>query len=251
MIRKLLALLLCAAIPVPAIAQTHVIAELGTAPLVGQVASTEQLQADVSTQRELFAAAGRGLGLTPAEFARFQERIARRQLSYVTIPRRLDAMSWRSGDRVHVLHDVLIPANTRGWEVDLLEHGQILALFIPNKCGNLSLLRRPAPALARAAAPAPPVQVAAAETAAPAPSPTPVETPAPVSTPAPYASVASSTGPAHHLRLWPLLLLLPVVAMLTSHGSSSAPVNLTPQIPLVPAAPTPPPVIGCPTPAPH
>ncbi len=149
MVRRLLALLMCVALPLPAAAQTHVIAQLGTAPLVGQVESTQQLQSDVAQQRAIFSAAGQSLGLTPAEFAQFQRRIANRQLSYVTIPRRLDAMSWRSGGRVHVLHDVLIPAHTMGWEVDLTEHSQIVALFIPNKCGNLSLIRRPAPLLAR------------------------------------------------------------------------------------------------------
>ena len=255
MMRKLLALLLCTALPLPALAQTHVIAELGTAPLIGQVASTQQLQNDVSKQRDIFEAAGLQLGLTPAEFTQFEGQIARRRLTYVVIPRRLDAMSWRSGGRVHVLHDVLIPANTMGWEVDLREHDRILALFIPNKCGNLSLLRKPAPLLAAAPmvkdfaiAPAPSPVPTLAPT--PAPAATPVPTPAVAPTPAPYTSLAMSTSnapPSHHFRAWPLLLL-PLIAMLVSHGHSAP--FAPPMAPALPAAPTPPPA-GCPTPAPH
>ena len=251
MMRKLLALLLCTALPMPAIAQTHVIAELGTAPLIGQVASTQQLQSDVSKQRAVFQAAGAGLGLTPAEFVQFSQRIADRQLSYVVIPRHLDAMSWRSGGRVHVLRDVVIPPHTMGWEVDLVEHDRIVALFIPNKCGNLSVLRKPAPHLARTA----PVETAVAQAPSPAPAPTLAPAAAPPSapaTPAPYTTVAMSTpaAPAHHFRAWPLLLL-PIIALLASHGHSSPPVGTAPLIPAVPAAPTPAPVAGCPTPAPH
>jgi hypothetical protein len=262
MTRKILALLLCVALPLPAAAQSHVIAQLGTAPLIGEVASTADLQTDVVRQHDVFEAAGVGLGLTPAEFARFEQRIADRQVAYVTIPRHLDAMSWRSAGRVHVLRDVIIPAGTHGWEVDLQEHDQIVALFIPNKCGNLSLLRRPAPAIARVPHTAPATQVvsntAPAATPAPAPSVAPappfVAAPAATPAPAPYASLATSTAPGpttHHPRLWPLLLL-PVIAFFASHGHGAGPVTLTPAgiVPPVAAAPSPPPA-GCATPTPH
>ena len=251
--RKLLALLVCAALPIPALAQPHVIAELGTAPLIGQVASTQQLQSDVRAQRAVFEAAGRDLGLTSAEFAQFEQRIERRDLTYVVIPRHLDAMSWRSGGRVHVLHDVIVPAGTHGWEVDLREGSQILALFIPNRCGNLSLLRRPAPRLARAPqvkalsqAPLPAPPPVALSTQAPLAPPTPVPA---APTPAPYASLAMSTSPApappaHHFRAWPLLLI-PIVALFASHHGGTGPVVSGP----LPAS-GPPAVVGCPTPKP-
>lgn len=248
--RKIFALILSLALPLPAAAQTHVIAQLGTAPLIGAVASTAQLQNDMREQREIFETAALQLGLTPSEFLAVQGRIERGQVTYVTIPRRLDAMSWRNGESVHVLRDVVIPAKTMGWEVDLAEDGQTLAVFIPNKCGNLSLLRRPAPRLARA----PKVLPASISYATPAPAPvtTPVPAPAPSAVPAapmqvPLSNYAASSGTAapHHFRAWPLLLL-PVIALFASHGhggvSSAAP-------PAIAAGSNPPPA-GCPTPKP-
>lgn len=245
MSRRLAALVLCMALPLPAIAHTHVVAELGTAPLVGQVASTAQLQGDVNKQRAIFEAAAQGLGLTSSEFAQFSQRIAQRRLSYVVIPRHLDAMSWRSGGRVHVLRDVLIPASTMGWEIDLAEQGEIVALFIPNKCGNLSVVRKPIPLIASAAVPVDKpvveaISVAPALPAAPSPA-----------TPAPYASLAMSSpsAPAHHFRVWPLLVI-PFVALLVSHGHSGTIGTGAPPVPALPAAPTPPPA-GCASPTPH
>jgi hypothetical protein len=248
-IRTLLAILLSIAIPLPAFAQTHSIAELGTAPLVGQISSTAQLQSDVTQQRRIFQIAGGKLGLTPDEYARFETRIASKQLTYVTLPRHLDAMSWSSGGRVYVLRDVVIPANTKGWEIDLQEGRTIVALFIPARCGNLSVVRKTLPAIARAAT-RPPI-VEAAATAAPAAAPAVVELPAaPAATPAPYQSVATSTGPVHRFRWWPLLLI-PVAALFFHGGSpaiSTAPVAAAAPITV---APTPQPVAGCPTPTPH
>lgn len=255
-LRTLIAALLSLAIPLPAIAQPHVVAQLGTAPLIGQISSTTQLQSDVSRQRRLFESAGTKLGLTPTEYAQFESRIASKRLAYVTLPRHLDAMSWSSGGNVYVLHDVVIPAGTKGWEVDLREGRSVVALFIPSRCGNLSVVRRMLPAVAQAAPPHP-VMVEAAATQPPAPAPTVAPAPvvvapaAPAATPAPYQSVATSTGPAHHFGWWPLLLV-PIAALLLHGGGGSNAVGPTissaPGAP-APAAPTPAPVVGC-TPAP-
>lgn len=252
-LRPLLASVLTLALPLPAFAQPHTIAQLGTAPLIGQITSTSQLKNDVSRQRRLFETAGTKLGLSAAEYAKFSARIAAGNLAYVTIPRHLDAMSWSSGGNVYVLHDVIVPRGTKGWEVDLQENDETVALFVPARCGNLSIVRRTRPHLAKA----PAVKaVAAVPPPTPAPSPAPdaapafVAPPAPQATPAPYAAVAQST-PSHHFRWWPLLLI-PIAALLVNGhgGSGSTPAITTSTLPPPPAppAPTPPPV-GC-TPAP-
>jgi hypothetical protein len=253
MLRRILALMLCAALPAPALAQTHTIAQLGTAPLIGQVASTPQLQRDVQQQQALFEEAGMQLGLTPAQFIAFEQRIENGQVAYVTIPRHLDAMSWRTGNRVHVLRDVVIPAHTMGWEIDLAEGNQILGLFIPNKCGNLSLLRRPAVHIARVMTPrVQPTPFVLAAQYTPPPTQPPTAAPAPAPTPLPYAAASMSSqpaSPARHVRAWPLLLLVPVIAMLVSHGHSSpgsfGPIPASPSL-----GPTPPPAGCTPTPPP-
>lgn len=264
--RTLVSLVLIGAMPIQAIAGPHAIAELGTAPLIGQIASTAQLQADVSRQRALFAAAGSKLGLTPREYAQFASRIGSRQLAYVIIPRHLDAMSWSSGGNVYVLHDVIIPANTHGWEIDLQESGQEVALFVPARCGNLSILRRSIPRLASAGKPhlrrtlpvamkreAPQVAPPAPATASAAAPPVAFAMPAASPTPAPLYEALAPSRPAaapvtHRPRLWPLLALIPIAFFLGGHGSSS-PSFAPPGIAGGPI-PGPSPVPGCPTPAP-
>ncbi len=175
------------------------------------------------------------------------------------IPRRLDAMSWSSGGHVYVVHDVLIPASTYGWEIDLQETDHIVALFVPARCGNLSLLRGPLPAIAKAPVAPPRVAVEAAATAPPVQEAPAVSMPAtPAPTPAPYESVAASTPATHHLGWWPLLIV-PIVAMLvSSHGASGHPSLSIPPLsngpppstPSIPIAPTPPPT-GCTPPPAH
>ena len=248
-------MVLMIALPLPGFAQTHVIAELGTAPLIGQIASTSALQADVSRQQALFRRAGAKLGLSPREYTQLRDRIASRQVTYVTIPRHLDAMTWSSGGTVYVLHDVVIPAHTNGWEVDLQEQGRQVALFIPARCGNLSVVRRTVPHLA--AAPMRRPVVAAAQTSPPPPAPPENQNPgpsvvlpqeAPASPPPPYTTVATSTPAVHHLRLWPLLLL-PLIGLISgSHGGGN--VN-TVSPPGSVNGPGPLPSPGCPQPTPH
>ena len=143
-----IALTLIAALAAPAAARTR-IAELGTAPLLGMQTSTTQLKSTVSAKTALLAQAGSKLGLSPAEFRAFRQAVADGKLTWVTVPRKLDAMTWSSGGRVYVLKDVTIPAGTTGWEVDLPGNGASLALFMPARCGNLSIVRRPLPVIAR------------------------------------------------------------------------------------------------------
>lgn len=252
LIRAALALVISAALPLEATAQPHVIAQLGTAPLIGQIASTPQLQTDVKVNHRLFETAGMKLGLTPAQYAEFLSRIDQKQLTYVTIPRRLDAMSWSSGGQVYVLRDVVVPADTMGWEVDLVQQHEVLALFVPARCGNLSILRKPLPVIAKAAPK--PVAVLAAATAPPMPAVVVPQAPAPTPTAAPYESVAGSTPTVtHHFRLWPLLLV-PIVGFLASHGGGTTTLPTvgtgTQHLP-PPTAPSPPPPTGCTPPPSH
>lgn len=267
-LRAIVAMVVCVSLPIAGVAAPHAIAQLGSAPLIGQITSTPQLQTNVSVNDRIFASAASKIGLTPREYAMFATRVQSRQLAYVTIPRHLDAMAWSSGGRVYAVHDVVIPAGTHGWEVDLVERHSLVAVFVPQRCGNLSVVRRPLPALARAGtapahatAPAhvtaPAVRVAAEQTGPPAPttitapakpapagapgaaaataSPGPaISMPQPAATAPPFQGVAASTGPPSHRSRWWPLLLVPVVAFFGSHGGGHSSI---PQLPFV-APPT-------------
>lgn len=255
--RYFLAPLMVFAMAAPAIGAPHVVARLGTSPLVGQIDSTQTLQTDVARNQRLFASAGAKLGLSPEEYRQVRERIAMSRLTYVTIPRHLDAMTWASNGRVYAVHDVIIPAGTKGWEIDVPENGQLVAVFIPNKCGNLSVIRKPLPAVASLPTRVEAYRATPAPAPAPqtAPAPAATEAPAPTPTPAPYSTLASSTAPAapaaasaHHFP-W-LLLAIPVIALIG--GSHSGGGSTIPLIGGPPPSgnPTPQPTI-CPTPPPH
>lgn len=234
----------------PALARPTVIAELGTAPLLGTSRSTAELRERVAKNEGMVSKAAAKIGLTPAQYAQFEAAIANSQVAWVRVPRHLDAMTWQSGGKVYALHDVIIPAGTNGWEVDLHEPGKTLALYMPAKCGNLSLLAKPVRVIAHHVVPthvaalkvAPPVAppvVAAAPAPVPPPAAVPNDTPPP-----PPAEVSQAEFPpaaaapaGHGLFLAPLLFGL---AALSGGGGNSSP-SAPP-----PAAAPPPCSCGCP-----
>lgn len=222
----------------PALARPTVIAELGTAPLLGTSTSTADMRARVARNEGVVSAAAARLGLTPGQYAQFHAAIDSSRVAWVTVPRHLDAMTWQADGRVYVLHDVVIPAGTHGWEVDVPANGRVLALYMPAKCGNLSLLRKAAPpVLAHRAAP---VRVAALTVAPPPPPveaapapPAPVAPPPPAPddvAPAPPAQVAQAEFPpaaaaaTHHAPLFLAPLLFGLAALSGGGGHSSGPI---------------------------
>jgi hypothetical protein len=215
-IRCFLSLALVLGIATPAFAAPTIISHLGTAPLLGSSSSVQQLRQRVSRNEDALSAAGQKVGLTAAQYAQFRAAIDSSRAGWVTVPRHLDAMSWRAGSRVYAIHDVIIPAGTHGWEVDLPDGKQTLAIYMPALCGNLSILRKQAPAVAQR----PPTRVLAETYSAPAPAapdvaavPAPVvAAPPPVVAAAPAAPVVAEAAfppvaaAAHHgISLLPLL----------------------------------------------
>lgn len=238
--------LICVLGVTPAFAHTTVIGELGTAPLLGRSSSTAQMRMRVARNEGVLSAAATKLGLTTNQYALFRAELASSRVAWVTVPRHLDAMTWQGGGRVYALHDVEIPANTHGWEVDLPDgRGRVLALYMPALCGNLSILRKSAPLIAHHA---PPTRVAALAATPPAPPPAPpIEAaPAPVApvvapappipndqAVAPPATVAQAEFPpvatvAAHGGLLPFLVPLLAGVAALSGGSGSGPVSAPP-----------------------
>lgn len=122
----------------------HVLPVLGTAPLLGRMSSTADLQERVSARRAMFETASSDLGLTDAETTELVGRIMAGQVSWVRVPRHLDEMTWAWDGSIYMYRDVVIPPDEYGWEVDLRVGPVIHALFIPAACGNLSLVERSA-----------------------------------------------------------------------------------------------------------
>ncbi|MDQ6768305.1 MAG: hypothetical protein M3Z41_10900, partial [Candidatus Eremiobacteraeota bacterium] len=129
----------------PGLSQPHTIAKLGDYPLLGVLSSRAQLIAAARSHPRRFAIAAGQLGLSQQEFHALKAALP--SARYVVIPRHLDAMSWYSGG-TYVTNDMLIPAGTRGWEVDIPQGEHLLRVLIPASCGNLSILRQMMPRVA-------------------------------------------------------------------------------------------------------
>jgi hypothetical protein len=184
----------------PCISAPTVVAELGSAPLLGQNTTLAELQISIARNEDRLATAADMVGMTGSEYRAF--RIATQTLrpDWGRVPHRLNAMAWYSGGQVHVIRDVEIPVATYGFEYDVAGPAERLRIFLPVACGNLSILRE---RIRRAAAHKPPMRVAAiaphvvtpqATAAAPL-APAPQALPTAVPTPLPTINLGSR--PAH------------------------------------------------------
>ncbi len=180
----------------PAFASVTVIHALNRDQLLGgQSTSTTDIERRIAANESRLTMAGAEVGLSPREFTRFLHTFRTAHPAWVQIPRHLDAMSavHRNGN-VYVLRNVVIPAGSHGWEVDLHEPRQLVRLFMPATCGNLSVIRTPVVQHIAARPPLPPRYI---ETAAATPPPAP----APVAAAAtPEAVPASAASQWRHLR---------------------------------------------------
>ena len=146
--RPIAAAALVLSMTLPAMAQPIEIATLGRAPLMGQSTNAAELQYNFKKNEALMRRAGADLGLTSEQYEQFRLALEVGKPNWVTVPRHLDAMTWAADGQVHVLRDVIIPPNQKGVEVDLQSGDKIISLFLPAKCGNLSVIRRSVPHVA-------------------------------------------------------------------------------------------------------
>jgi hypothetical protein len=186
----------------PSLSAPTVIAELGSAPLLGSNTTLSELQISIARNESRLSTAATLAGMSPAEYRAFRIATQTQRPDWVRIPRHLNAMTWYSGGRVRVTNDVEIPAATYGFEYDESGPAQRLRIFLPVACGNLSILRE---RIRRAAAHKPPMavsaippHVASPTVASPAPAAVasePISIPTPIPTAAPTIYLGS--GPRH------------------------------------------------------
>lgn len=212
----------------PAFARTIEIASLGHAPVMGASTNAAELRANLRKNEALMRRAGMAIGLTPSQYDTVRTAIEVGKPNWVVVPRHLDVMTWSYAGHVHTLHDVRIPADQKGFEVDIPDGDRVLAVYIPGKCGNISLAKRavrhvaaakihnfpvPHPATVVAPVVAPALAVAPATVAAPA-----------VVAPAPPLPIAPAVAVTHHgIGLLPLAAALPFLFHGGSGGSVVTP----------------------------
>ncbi len=205
-------------------------------------ASSEQVYAATQEHAKQFSDAASRIGMTPAEYHEFRRSLLDGKVTYVRLPHRLDAMSGDRRGSIYAVKNAVMTAPGMGWRVALAD-GNVV--YVPQVCGNISLLRNGALAAHRPTAVVP--IVAAAHThrhragapftpaVGPAPAPasaadTPVslvppeqavpaaEAPATVAQVSPVAAAAAAHGPFAGIFALPFLLAGAVVGA-THHSS--------------------------------
>src|SRR5579872_4733698 len=257
-------------VEMPTSAQTYppvVLKRLGRYPVVPSVESTARLRA---SRRTLLAAA-KTIPLTPDEYDALAAELAQpRVLQYGLIPRHLDAMT--SGPApFHALHNVTIPPKQYGWHLTVTHGVHRSDIYIPNACGNVSVVR----SIEKAK---PPVRRRGTSVkTSPQPSALPpTQAPSPTASPSPAAALTPTPPPRKNKtflqRYWPVLAGVVVLCLSQtrignfrvcsfgghgSHGSTPAPKPSSsgpPGPPPPPHSPTPKPTttpIPSPTPTSH
>ncbi|HLJ83756.1 MAG TPA: hypothetical protein VKT51_06265 [Candidatus Eremiobacteraceae bacterium] len=214
LIFRFLAIALILALLRPSAASaTTVIAELGSAPLLGQTETLAQLQVNVARNEDRLATAAALAGMTGGEFRAFRDAVQTVKPAWGLVPRHLSAMTWFDGSKVRVIRDVLIPAATYGFEYDESSANARLRIFVPVACGNLSILRE---RIVRAAALPPrrevasrPVAMVPPVSATPPPAPVQVATPATSAAPSPVPSPTTiQLGSRPKRGIWPFFAVL-------------------------------------------
>ncbi len=104
-------------------------------------ASAEEVWNETHEHAKLFSDAASRIGLTPAEYREFRTKLLDGQVRYVTLPRRLDAMSGNRHGSVYAVKNAYMTSTIQGWRVALAD-GNVV--YVPQLCGNISLLRHAA-----------------------------------------------------------------------------------------------------------
>jgi hypothetical protein len=104
-------------------------------------ASAEEVWNATRVHAKLFSDAAQRIGLTPAEYKEFRSSMLAGKAVYLTLPRRVDAMSGARGGSVYAVKNAVMTKPIMGWRINLAD-GNIV--YVPQICGNISLLRHSA-----------------------------------------------------------------------------------------------------------
>lgn len=193
-----------------ALGEAKTIRVLGQYPVLPGLHSTADLQSAIHTHPAMYAQATSLLGLSKAQSSVLVSRIDAGDVKWVVIPRHLERMTWSVNGRAGVVDNVIIPPKSYGWEIDVRGPNNIAEVYIPQACGNFSILHRKLPQ-----------QISFV----PVPTPRPVPaTPTPVATatPIPVTPPPASTIVTPHKQPFAIpLILFGLLAGLLGGGGSS------------------------------
>ncbi len=188
------------------------------------------VQAALIFDESRYLDAARKIGLNAQEREELENRVMAGQVTRTMLPTRLDAMAGMRRGRIYAVRNVRVRAGERTFVIALADGKRV---YVPMKCGNLSVLRTaPRRVVARAhpAALRPRPRIAAATVPPPAP---PVSPPAAESVAAPLVAGVQATTAApsvaaviphqHNFALPFFAWLAGSITSVTSNGSPPLP----------------------------
>ncbi|BDE04949.1 hypothetical protein WPS_02250 [Vulcanimicrobium alpinum] len=102
------------------------------------------VQAALIFDEDRYRDAGHQIGLNDAEFNEFEGRVFDGKVTRTHLPLALDAMAGQHRGRVYAIKSVQVRPGEWSYLIALSDGKRV---YVPVKCGNLSLVRRPAPAV--------------------------------------------------------------------------------------------------------
>lgn len=216
---------LCAALVVicslfPAFGQADVAVNLHADRLLGQANSAVALNARVAQLGPRYDEAVRKAGLTSDEQQQLRDAIADRVMQFGPMPRRVDVMTAYKHGRVYTVRNAVMPAHTMGWYLVMNEDTVTRIVYIPQVCGNVSVITKRARRIARV--------LHARYT----PTPPPVAyIPPPSPAPPVVARQEFPPAPVHHYGILPWLAGLLVPSIGGGGGTEATPCPMQPVCP--------------------
>jgi len=176
---------------------------------------------------KLFSDAAERIGLTPREYHEFLADLLDGKAVYVRLPRRVDAMSGVRRGAVYAVHNAVMTQPVMGWRVRLADGNEV---YVPQVCGNISLLRHAAVAVAPASPRSTAYHAPYTEAVASVPKETPVimtppQEAAPVVETAPVVAQAVSANHGPFTPFWFIPVALGGLVAAVNHGNTPPPCN--------------------------
>jgi hypothetical protein len=100
--------------------------------------SANDVWAATQQHPKLFSDAAARVGMTPKEYKEFRAKLVSGKAVFVTLPRRVDAMSGSRHGSVYAVKNAVMTTPQKGWRVDLADGN---AVYVPRVCANISFLK--------------------------------------------------------------------------------------------------------------